>query len=263
MKIGVVIPSRLALRPEVSGEPKTPWLKSAIDSVRGQSCHDKHEWLITVGLDKGQELPTFPIQLPFPDITFIWGDSCGQAQAVNRAARECVDRGVEVMAVLEDDDSWHSLKMEIQLGRLGQTPFSSCSQKVVSEDRKLPPLGVNDYPIPSGWVMTPDVWKRIGGFDEGIRYLVDTEWLGRLNKAQVPRLHFVENRDAPQRFQALLTSHVAQHAEIVPTGLSSPLVDRTQNLSGGMASLCRDSAASAVADTEQRLIIERYGENPW
>jgi hypothetical protein len=237
------------------------WLEDALGSIRAQTCFDKHEWIVVVGLDAETKLPTTtkPTGL---SVSYAWSLSRTQACAVNAAASEVVWQGAEVVALLEDDDLWCPSKMEVQIESLKRVPFSSCSQRVLSEDRRSV-LGTNDYPIPSGWVMWTHVWKRIGGFDLNFRYLVDTEWLGRLNQVRVPRLHFVEKRNHVEEWHFLFESFVHRHAVVVSTGLFTPLVDRTQNSLGGMATINRDSEASALADKEQGLLITRFGENPW
>lgn len=257
MKIGVVIPSRLAL----SHDGKSLWLEGALLSIGAQICFEQHDWYVAVGLDEGAKYPdsVIPAALEF---TYVRAPSRGQSAAVGAAAREVVSHGVDVLAILEDDDRWHPAKMMMQLSRLEQAPFLSCSQQMVSEDQQKI-LGVNDYPIPSSWVMTSEIWKRVGNFDESVRYLVDTEWLGRLNQAKVPRIHLVENRDQMQTWHFQFSSCTSRHSEIVSTGLVSPLVTRTQNLAGGMCTISRDPKASAIADREQAMIIAKYGENPW
>ena len=234
-----------------------------------------------VGVDEGAVLPNGVFMTP---IQVAWATSRGQSAAVNAAAREVMGYGVEVVAFLEDDDRWHPSKMEMQLARLELAPFQSCSQQIVSEDQQKV-FGVNDYPIPSSWVMWSDVWKRIGkgaseasggggrlggpaapeggGFDESVRYLVDSEWLGRLNQAKVPRIHLVENRTKLQDWHFGFSSYTSRHATIVPSGMAEPLVTRTQNTAGGMCTISRDSKAAAIADSEQAMLLAKYGEHPW
>jgi glycosyltransferase involved in cell wall biosynthesis len=266
MKIGVVIPSRLARRPFPVPESGELWLEEALASIGKQTCFVQHQWVVVVGVDKGTDVLKIPIFEPGV-VQVAEATGCGQSCAVNAAARVALESGVDVVALLEDDDRWQPKKMEIQLASLDQAPFSSCSQQIVSESGHQLYNGhfpaVNDYPIPSGWVMRKEVWQRIGSLDESIRYLVDTEWLGRLNQAKVPRKHFVEKRDTVSSWHFKFSSYVSRHSEVVPTGLDLPLVARTQNSQGGMATIGRDRKAMAIADAEQDLIRRKYGENPW
>jgi glycosyltransferase involved in cell wall biosynthesis len=272
MKIGVVIPSRLAERPGPCPLGGALWLEEALASIGRQTCFDQHQWVVVVGVDKGATPPVHdraggPFVVMPVEVSFVEADGSGQSVAVNAAARVALDSGAEVLAFLEDDDRWMPRKMAIQLASLDQAPFSSCSQRVFSEtglqlyDGQMP--AVNDYPIPSGWVMRTDIWQQVGGLDETFRYLVDTEWLGRLNQIKVPRLHFVENRDTVMTWHFKFSSYADRHSQIVSTGLDLPLVIRTQNTLGGMATINRDPKASAIANEEQDLILRKYGENPW
>lgn len=256
MKIGVVIPSRLALSPD----GKTLWLQSALESIRAQTCFDRHEWVVVVGLDEGAKKPSEEGMATH--FSFVHASTRGQAAAVNAAAHAATAAGVEVMSFLEDDDLWHPEKMAIQLSRLEQAPFLSCSQWLMSEDRQAV-VGLHDYPIPTSWIMTTDVWKKIGGFNESFRFHVDSEWIGRLNEEHIPRIHLIENRNQVCAWYFRFASQVHHHSEIVSTGLAHPLATRTHNLGGGMSAIERDLSFKTRSNEEYALLQARHGEIPW
>lgn len=256
VRIGVVVPSRLSPRP--GGRVVPPhgpelWVDGALASVLTQSGYSG-EWQVFVGVDPGAVVPDYLHR----HARVVRGSRSGQSSAVNAAAR-AASASSDVLLFLEDDDVWHPWKTSVQLPYLDQAPFVSCSQRLVSEDRRTP-LGVNDYPVPSGWMMASDVWRRVGGFAESFRWRVDTEWLGRLGAARIKRVHLVPGGKVhqPNRLDYVSrTSIVAKY----PEGFF--LVDRTINTQGGLATVHRDVAAKEVADLEASELRQRYGCDPW
>lgn len=257
MKFGVVIPSRCTPRPgglDLDGFGPELWLDGAIASVKAQRGFCDRDWDIVVGLSPGQLVPPHI----WDHAAVVWADSPGQAAAVNVAASVAI-LDSDVLLFLEDDDLWHPDKMVTQLAYLDNSSFVSCSQRLLSEDRKTV-VGINDYPVPSGWMMTSNLWRRVGGFDEKLHWLVDTEWLGRLNDTRVSRMHLLESaeRSSP------VSRYVARSSEVCRCSSFVPLVDRTLNSRGGMAAITGDDAeAREEADREAAEIRGRFGCDPW
>jgi hypothetical protein len=108
-------------------------------------------------------------------------------------------------------------------------------------------------------MMTANLWRRIGGFNEGIRWRVDTEWLGRLNAAKIPRTHLVEGAKRPVPVSHFIT----KSSEVCGCASPVPLVDKTINSKGGMTAITEDDEARREADLEAAAIREKFGENPW
>jgi hypothetical protein len=262
MKIGVIIPSRLAPRPggrELRDFGKELWLDGAMAGVVNQKGYNLDHWEMFVGVD-----PSAPVPVHIYDhATVVRGHLPGQASAVNEAAEiACLD-DCDVLAFLEDDDCWHRRKSEIMLPFLEQAPFVSCSQSLV---RNLEPrsevvtvVGINDYPTPSSWIMTAALWKRVGGFSTSYRWMVDMEWLGRLNQTKVKRIHLKE-RGQPRTGKL---AHVATSSIVIETDLPECLVSRTVNDQGGMAAIQRGGGAAAEASAEVAMIREKFGDCPW
>ena len=150
MKFGVVIPSRCARRPgglvlEEFG-PEL-WLDGAIASVKAQKGYCDADWDIVVGLSPGQLVPPHISE----HAVVVWAREPGQSAAVNAAAEVAI-LDSNVLLFLEDDDLWLPHKTMTQLPYLTGTPFVSCSSRVVDESRTCQ-VEINDYPVPSGWMM--------------------------------------------------------------------------------------------------------------
>ena len=256
MRFGVVIPSRCAPRPgglELEDFGPELWLDGAIASVKAQRGFCDRDWDIVVGLSPGQLVPHHI----WEHAAVVWADAPGQSAAVNAAAAVAI-LDSDVLLFLEDDDLWQPDKMVTQLPYLNNSPFVSCSQRLLSEDRTRT-VGFNDYPVPSSWMMTSNLWRRVGGFDERMRWLVDTEWLGRLNDAKISRTHLLENGTRGD-----VDRNVERSSAVVRCSSPTPLVDRTLNSRGGMATIAgEDLKIREEADLEAAEIRAKFGCNPW
>lgn len=194
MKFGVVVPSRLAPRPGglfLREHGPELWLDGALACVRRQSCFDNN-WDTYVGVDPGAHVPLHVYDYAH----VVRSSSPGQAAAVNAAANLAASHA-DVLLFLEDDDLWRPCKTSVQLPYLGDAPFVSCSQRLLSEKGQV--AGANDYPVPSSWMMTAALWCRLGGFSTSVKWMVDSDWLGRLNVAGVRRLHLLPSGDVHSR----------------------------------------------------------------
>lgn len=273
MKIGVVIPSRLQVNP---ASPRgNLYLKRAIDSVRMQTVAGQHDIRIVVGVDDDGEDLKHTINA---DVV-VGGHS--QAEAVNAAAAEALRGGVEVLALVEDDDHWHTQKLDAQLAALVQGyDFVSCSQREVTPDGDY--VRVNDFATMSGWLMPAATWYDVGQMDETFKWHIDTEWLGRLNADGKKRLHLAEHGAVEQRLHFIerpggppgnqmgwhitrdWLKNVARRSAVATTdGLLEPLVTRTVNTKGGMARIASDAVAAAESKEEHMRMLEQFKEFPW
>ena len=188
--ISVVIPSRLAPMPD-----GRLWLERALDCVRQQRLPAGESVEIIVGLDQGIEPPERLIA-GSPGLRFVNAARRrprGQAAALNAALRDshaaigsrCWKTTISGAAAIW---SWLS-------ARLSAFDFVSASQRCVDPAGKQ--IGVFGPATPSGWVMPRRVLDKVGLFDEAFRFHLDSEWLGRLNRAIGRRGHFVEGSDLP------------------------------------------------------------------
>ena len=106
------------------------------------------------------------------------------------------------------------------------------------------------------------MWRRVGGFDERMRWRVDTEWLGRLNEAKVARMHLVESALAGGEGREV-NRFVGRSSDVRRCSSPFPLVDRTVNLQGGMIKIAGDLKAAAEAELEASEMRRRFGYDPW
>ena len=273
MRIGVIIPSRLAPRP---GGLKLPefgpelWLDGALASVVNQKGYNASTWEIFVGVDPGVVVPLHI----YDHATIIRGETRGQASAVNAAAKVALLEDCDVLAFLADDDCWHRRKTEIMLKYFDQVPFMSCSQRLADRDKPhsedSATLAITDFPDFSGWMMTAALWSRLGGFrgfNTAYRWMADIEWLGRLNQLKTRRVHLKERglRSQGNLFPAgVHSSLVLSTSTIVETDIPECLVSKTLNPQSNR-SLVKQGGAPAVEATDEvvKLLQDTFGHLPW
>jgi len=258
VKVGVVVPSRLAPRPggrTLKDFGPELWLDGALASVRAQTLYSPLTWEIYVGISPGANAPLHAYDYAH----VVRAERPGQAVAVN-AAVDVAALSSDVLLFLEDNDRWSVRKTAVQLPLLDAYPFVSCSQRLVDTAGNV--VGANDYPVPSGWAMRADVWTRVGGFNEGIKWLVDSEWLGRLGERKIRRAHVVEVGATLTPGRSRRVAFVARGSEIVGAN-GDPLVDSTNNPEGGMATITKDFEAMREADAEAEGLRKRFGCDPW
>ncbi len=263
--ISVLIPSRLVENPDRPGEL---WLDRALRSIGGQTILSRQKIEIVVGLDHDVEAPavTAPPGLKLRYVNVAPDRRPGQAAAINAAGAAASG---QLIAILEDDDSWHPAFLETAAKALESCDFVSSSQMLV--DRHGTPREPMYYPTPSGWLMRRKLWRAMGGFDEKIRYHVDMEWLGRLNQAGKRRVHLVE-RGFPIDM-AFLKQHrkwLAHLAEGQPLpvrlkqhGAAVPLVVRTLSPNSGTNQIRSNSDAARQSQREMDGFRKRFGTIPW
>jgi len=207
-----------------------------------------------VGLDAGH--PAIPDRLLGSDIRWAIG-GVGQAAAVNAAMSMSTG---DMIAILEDDDEWLPGKLGYQLLLLADHLFVSCNQREI--DLKGNFIRYNDFATPSGWLMTREVWRNVGPFDESFRFHVDTEWLGRLNRSGIRRAHLV-HLGAEKNPNGWLAK-VARHSLVVQDAdVTEPLVRRTVNPGGGVQRILTDAEAALQSKKEHAAMWSAFGEIPW
>jgi hypothetical protein len=95
-----------------------------------------------------------------------------------------------------------------------------------------------------------------------MRWLVDTEWLGRLNEARVARMHLVESALVGGESREV-NRFVGRNSDVCRCSSPAPLVDKTVNSCGGMTKIAGDLEAAAEADLEASEMRRRFGYDPW
>lgn len=257
MKLAVVIPSRL--QPNPMSTARALYLHRAIESVRRQTATVDHDVDIVVGIDRDAPVP--PDDL-FGAARFTKSEGAGQALALNAAAKITSS---DLLAFLEDDDTWEPRKLEYQIEGI-KAGFNL----VTSNQRETRPDGtfvrINDFATPSGWLMTRETWEAVGPFDPSFRWHLDNEWFGRFNErgrcSSWSRMHLVE-AGADQEPRRDWLRNVMQSSKAGTTAEDRPLVNRTVNPGGGMARIETDPVARAESLDEHRRLIARFGGVPW
>ena len=263
--ISVLIPSRLVENPNRPGEL---WLERALRSIGAQTILSRQKVEIVVGLDHDVDAPAVksPPALKLRFVNVEKNRRPGQASAINAAGAAATG---QLIAILEDDDSWHQAFLMTAARALGNCDFVSSSQMLVDEHGT--PREPMYFPTPSGWLMRRELWREMGGFDESIRYHVDMEWLGRLNEAGKRRVHLVE-RGFPLDMAFLKEhkkwlAHLAQ-GQPLPVKLQQhaapvPLVVRTLSPNSGTNQIRSNPDAKGQSKREMDALRKRFGTTPW
>ena len=252
--VSVICPSRLQLDVREKG---SLLVEKAISSVRKQSAWSTHDCELILALGPEIEVPSSSF---LRGVQVVRGERPGQAAAMNAGVK--ASRG-DMIAFIEDDDTWNPLKIAVQLqaltraSKLRRRQFASSSQMEVDMEGKR--VQVNDFATPSGWLMGRDIWDLVGPLNESFRWHLDSEWLARLNAAGVSRVHLIDD-SRPVRDLILV---MARYSHIENTGLILPLVTRLINPEGGMSRINSDKDCARQSRSEYNKIRSAFGEIPW
>ena len=259
----VVIPSRSQAR-------QGQFLARALASIAGQQLEQPVAFRVVIGVDAGASLPAGLdlASLPFP-VQVVASPGQGQAAALNSAAAAAGD--ADYIAFLEDDDEWLPTFVQTALVALNHGGFVSSTQLECFEAGEV--RRINDFPTPSGWLMPVATWQTVGPFDASYRWHLDNDWLGRLDRASIKRLHLIE-ATAPVQFDLMmqvrpwLAAIVRQARSPDVVGFlrhSSPwpLVRRLVHVGSGMARMQNDHAALDQSRAERERLKKDYGRIPW
>lgn len=256
MTLSIIIPSRT--QPQQGA-----FLRKAVASIRAQTVQGRIPFEILIGLDAGAAPPTD--FTPDSDTVFVEGYAKSQAAALNGAfARSTGDH----LAILEDDDRWHPNYLEVMLDVAQHAPLVTTNEIAIDEAGKV--LYLSDSATPSAWVMTRDVWRTVGAFDDAYRYHMDCDWLGRARACGVSRIHLVEAEadltpetlDQNRPMVAELMRQGGAFLRIAAHGLKSPLVVRMRHDGAGMSIIATNAEAGARSSQEAAQLMARYGYIP-
>ena len=249
----VICPSR-------SGQNQQVFLQRMIHSVLSQKNNKEMEIEILICLDQDDKLD-FCYNLEFVKVINSRGKS--QAAALNAGLEQA--RG-NYIAFLEDDDYWHPefLSTCSQILQTSNIAFISSNQVEVMADGTI--VGVNDFPTPSGWVLSRKRLKTLPFFDETFRWHLDNEYLGQLNNARVERCHLLE-RYAPHSLAIAARSRVGlvriaqnsnQNIRLTRHEHEMPLVTKTVHTGSGMYKIANDNQTKAESEAECGRLKQKY-----
>ena len=260
--VAIVIPSRLA-----GSTNRVLFVEQAVAAARAQTRPADIRLAFFIGIDSDAQVPpSLGLQ---PDITFARSAGRSQSAAINTAAHAAAAGGHDFIAMLEDDDQWEANFLAWSLTALESCDFVSSNQLEI--DAKERAIRVNDFPTPSGWMMTTDLWRRVGPFDESLRWHVDNDWLGRLALSGAKRIHLVE-ATAPVTLQtcaqvrpwiANVLTQGGPNSTVKRHLSSRPLIRRMVHHGSGMYRIATDPVAAAQSQDEYQQLASRYGRIPW
>ena len=260
-KLAVVVPSRTQTL-------QRDYLQNAVASIATQSVIQNFEVDIFLALDPGATLDITALESSTLRLHLVHANARSQAAALNAALRR-VAPGTALVALLEDDDRWQPHYLEVASIAIASAGFVSSTQLEVTAQGEI--LRINDFPTPSGWLMSFDTLQRVGEFDETYRFHLDNEWLGRLCEAQIARIHLTEST-APgnMAYVPLIRpwlANVVQYSggmtRLIRHSSPYPLVQRLVHANSGMSQIANDPVLKALSDQEVQRLHQRFGRTPW
>jgi glycosyltransferase involved in cell wall biosynthesis len=253
----VVIPSR-------SQPLQTEFLRRAVKSIKAQTIYPTIVVKIIVAVDQGQSLPAGLIDEL--ELIEVISHAKSQAAALNAGIRSA---DTDCIAFLEDDDRWHPRFLEFAYKALASAGFSSSTQLEVDDKEAI--VRINDFPTPSGWLMPLTTLRTVGEFNENFRWHLDNEWLGRLTKNNIPRVHLAE-ATAPIDY-GLMSQVRPWLANVIKVGgplcrvvrhdEPFPLVRRMVHARSGLGQIRESKELQSESQREYQTIISQFGTIPW
>lgn len=242
------------------------WLAMAVRSVLDQIVLSQRSCEILVGIDADAVIPadaaTLPVQFVRTDVP---APPC-QASALNATLRAATG---QILAFLEDDDVWHPARLQYGLADLAYADFISSTQCQIN--RMEGAMVANDFATPSGWIMRRNTFEELGFFDEGVKYHVDAEYLGRVNGLKLRRIHQVsaiEIDDADKLANdrgvlSLFLNHAPIGSALHAHETEIDLVIKNVHLDTRSAQIQLETDEKKSAGQSMMAIIQRYGDHPF
>jgi glycosyltransferase involved in cell wall biosynthesis len=255
--LSVVIPPRTQPR-------QAEFLRRAVQSIKAQTIYSKTTVDIIVSVDRAQ---LFPAGLADePGLVAVESHAASQAAALNAAIRNV---NTDLIAVLEDDDRWRPRSLELARWALSQAGFASSTRLELNEKNEV--VRIKNFPTPSGWLMPVSTMRTVGEFNEGYRWHLDNEWLGRLAESKIPHIHLVE-ATAPIELRhmagnrpwlANVIKFGGEAIRIARHDVPLPLIQRLVHPQSGASKIQHDSEMRNEAQKEVKKLVARFGFIPW
>lgn len=253
--VSIIIPSRLK---PIPGSEKL-FVERAIECVYAQTAAKSVEFQIIIGIDAGQPYTTNKAEVAEAPKKSL-------SSAINAAASKIIG---DYVAFLEDDDLWKDYYLELALSTLTDCGFVSSTQLERDTDGNV--IKINDFATPCTWVMHRKTWDEVGQFNEDYPIHQDNEWLGRLGRKKIKRIHLVE-ATAPTDYQTISNIRPWLEGVLKFGGPASslrrhaspwPLVDRLVHPGAGMSKILTDPFTLAQSNRAYEKLIKEFGCVPW
>jgi glycosyltransferase involved in cell wall biosynthesis len=251
----IIIPSR-------KQEKQITFIQRAVESVRSQTIQNQFAITFLVAVDKSCALDNAVLKRL--GIACVESDGATQAKALNAAIREVKEGFV---AFLEDDDQWMPNYLSVAMSAINHCDFISSTQLEFDQNDNF--LRILDFPTPSGWFMPLSTLRKVGEFNEGYRFHLDNEWLGRLLESKLKRIHLVEST-APVNKKYVEERFWLKNLLILSNGLCRlgrhespyPLVKRLVHTNSGMALIATNPDYLKISRVEYENLRNRFGFIP-
>ena len=206
------------------------YLPETLESVRDQSFSDWELIVVEDGSQDGSEEMVRQFARDVPQkVTFQRHSQNRGLPATRNTA--IAQASAKLIALLDADDYWEPDHLETivatlrksgaDLAHSGSVLFDSDSRRIL-ETRAPSPDQVRDFPRslfvadyiiqPASVILTKELWKRVGGFNESYRYVEDREMWLRCARSGA-RFHFTEKNTCFYRKHATaLSTHGAEMA---------------------------------------------------
>ncbi|SFB60023.1 glycosyltransferase family 2 protein [Algoriphagus aquimarinus] len=129
------------------------------------------------------------------------GKPLGVSSARNYGARKA--KGNYLLFFDDDDDFTVDWLSDFEKGIANQNDFIQCEMKFVYPNKKEEVIRLNDKEwklvIPGAWMIKKELFDRLGGFDERLKFAENTELFLRINavnptKSLIPKANFIYNQ---------------------------------------------------------------------
>ncbi len=260
-QISILAPSRLNRSQYHDGNPY--WIERAYQMVERQSIITDLDWEMVVGLDYGVVVPDVLKTLPRLRFAHTTADAPRNQPAALNAAVAATQ--YSVLVFFEEDDVWRDDFLEMTLSYVDPFDFIASSQREDYPDGTLHEF--HDYGTPNSWVMTRDLWDRVGAMDEYFDLHLDVDFLGRLNKTDARRV-FIHHGDVFDNVYEMLRDRdrlVIMIGQMPPGSMfvssgETPLVTRLRHDSSVMGGIRTKDKDTDLSRRMHDRLHELYGD---
>ena len=263
-KLHVIIPSR-------NSEKQKIFLNKSVGSVINQKLDQDIEISVIICTDPTFNEENIPSSQKIK-IQICQSNKPTHADALNNGIKKF---DANYVSFLEDDDYWQPNFIEVSLSflkkMLSKNKFGMTSSNQLEINSEGQVIRVNDFPTPSGWLMTAETLSHVGLFNSSYLFHLDNDWLGKAALKNVPRKHLIE-AVAPinvsicsqvRPWLALVVRNSKRTCSLQRHQYLTPLVTRLVHSQSGMGQISAEKSKQDLSSKEQNLLRTTYGLIPW